>query len=74
MIYIYEWKPDQRIKEFELKINRSLVDPILDNCKLVMDHLDREVVPDRPSWAINDQAAGCKYCPYKETCWNGPTD
>jgi rubrerythrin len=74
MIYIYEWKPDQRIKEFELKINRSLVEPILDNCKLVMDHLDREVLPDRPTWAINDQANGCKYCPYKETCWNGPTD
>lgn len=71
MIYIYEWKPDQKIKEFELKFNKSLVDPLLENCKLVIDHLDREEVPKRPTWAINDAASGCKYCSYKETCWNG---
>lgn len=73
MIYIYEWKPDQKIKEFALTFNQSIVDPLLENCKLVIDHLERGVVPKRPTWAINEAASGCKYCPYKETCWNGTT-
>lgn len=69
IIFIYEWKPTQEIKEFVLKYNPDIINPILDNCKLVMSHLDDNVVPDRPEWARNKSCQGCKYCPYKKVCW-----
>jgi hypothetical protein len=74
MIYIYEWKPNQKVKEFELRYNADIVAPLLEACKTVMHHLEEDTVPDRPSWAYNKSCNGCKYCPFKETCWNGKAD
>lgn len=69
IIFIYEWKPTQEIKEFIVKYNPDIVNPILNNCKLVLSHLDSNTTPDRPEWAVAKTCAGCKYCPYKAVCW-----
>jgi hypothetical protein len=69
IVFIYEWKPSQDIKEFVLKYNPDIINPILDNCKLVISHLDDNVVPDKPDWARNKSCQGCKFCPYKKVCW-----
>lgn len=71
MVFIYEWKPTQQVKEFEIKFQPEVVEPVLQQCKLVMAHLESDTVPDRPEWAVNKSCSGCKYCPYKEVCWNG---
>ena len=71
IIFIYEWKPTQQVKEFEVKFQPEIIAPVLENCKVVMDHLADNTVPDKPKWATNKSCGGCKYCPYKEVCWNG---
>lgn len=69
IVFIYEWKPTQAVKEFVLKYNSEIVDPILENCKTVIAHLDANTIPDRPTWAESPTSNGCKYCPYKKGCW-----
>lgn len=70
MIFIYEWKPSQLVKEFEVKFQPELIEDVLANCVTVMSHLEENTVPERPEWASNKSVSGCKYCPYKDTCWN----
>lgn len=70
IIFIYEWKPTQQVKEFEVKFQPELIEEILSNCKLVMSHLDEGTVPNRPEWASSKSSNGCKYCLYKDMCWN----
>ena len=68
IIFLYEWKPTQEVKEFIVNYNEDIVNPILDNCKLVLNHLESGVTPSRPDWAAKT-SAGCKYCPYIKECW-----
>jgi len=69
IVYLYEWKPTQDVKEFSLRFNKDLVQPILDNCRRLLLSLEKEIPPMRPMWAEKPTSSGCKYCPYKETCW-----
>lgn len=70
IIFIYEWKPTQEVKEFSVKYNEDIVAPILMNCAQIIDALDNGWIPERPDWAIDKNSKGCKYCPYKKVCWN----
>lgn len=69
IVFIYEWKPSQQVKEFEVKFNPEIVAPILAGCKTVMEHLEAGVAPERPEWATSKSCAGCKFCPFKKTCF-----
>lgn len=73
IIFIYEWKPTQQVKEFEVKFQQEIMAPMLETCRLILDHLESNSVPTRPEWAVNKSCNGCKYCPYREVCWNGTT-
>jgi rubrerythrin len=70
IVFIYEWKPTQATKEFVVKYNSDIVDPILENCKSVIAHLDASTIPDRPEWAESSSSSGCKFCSYKKECWS----
>jgi hypothetical protein len=70
IVFIYEWKPTQEVKEFVLKYNPQVVEPLIENCKSVIQALDEGTVPERPEWAINNKCRGCQYCPYKKVCWS----
>jgi hypothetical protein len=70
MIFIYEWKADQQVKEFEIKYQPELIKDVLEGCKTVIEHLETQSTPPRPQWAVNKSCSGCKYCPFKEHCWN----
>lgn len=69
IIFIYEWKPTQEVKEFKVTYQEELVQPIIDNCKTVINHLENNEIPEQPHWAISASCNGCKYCPYKKECW-----
>lgn len=69
LVFIYEWKATQEVKEFTIKYIPELVQPILDNCKRVMAALDGKIPPMRPAWAESVSCSGCKFCPFKDTCW-----
>lgn len=69
MTFLYEWKPTQEVKEFVVGFTPELVQPMLDNCKRLMTALEGDVPPMRPMWAEEPTCNGCKFCPYKKTCW-----
>lgn len=69
IVFIYEWKPTQAVKEFELTFNQDIIDPILSGCKTVIQHLEDNVVPDKPAWAKGKSCEGCNYCPFKAVCY-----
>jgi hypothetical protein len=69
IVFIYEWKPTQAVKEFEVKYNADIVEPILAGCKTVMHHLELNVAPDKPAWATSRSCEGCKFCLFKKECY-----
>ena len=69
-IVIYEWKPTQEVKEFHLTLDMDLVQPMLDGAKELLEHLEDGTPPPRPEGAR--KSGMCKYCPYKNYCWEQP--
>lgn len=72
IVFIYEWKPTQAVKEFEVRFNPDIVAPILKGCKQVMTHLEDNTTPERPSWAVGKSCDGCKWCEFKKECYESP--
>lgn len=68
-VILYEWKPTQEVKEFSIKFNQDLVQPMLDNCTRLMSALETTIPPMRPMWAEEPTSYGCKFCSYRNTCW-----
>jgi hypothetical protein len=69
MVFIYEWKPTQEVKEFTVQFQQELVDPILTACETVVRALDSTIPPMRPSWVAGPEHKTCKVCPHRKTCW-----
>lgn len=70
IVFIYEWKPTQAVKEFEVKYNPDIVAPMLEGCKVVLKHLEDKTAPQRPDWANAPTSPGCKFCPFKKVCYS----
>lgn len=69
MIFIYEWKPTQDVKEFIIEYQPEIMEPIIAGCQQVVEHLDSDVAPSRPVWASNIHP-DCRKCPYVKECWS----
>ena len=69
-IVIYEWKPSQDVKEFQLSYDKELVRPMLNGAEEVIRHLEAGVVPLKPSSATHKSCQFCRFCPYKNHCWS----
>jgi len=69
MVFLYEWKPNQDVKEFTVVYNARLVERALAGAQLVTDALDIGRPPPRPRWAADEQVATCRSCAYRMTCW-----
>lgn len=67
-IILYEWKPDQSVKEFTVKYSLEAVNDMLEGAKRVIDALDDDVLPNRPAHFMKSKE--CRFCPYKDRCWN----
>lgn len=68
-IVLYEYKPNQACKEFEVKFQPALIEHILAAAALVKQNLEQGTLIDRPVWATEDHKT-CKQCPYKTACWS----
>jgi CRISPR/Cas system-associated exonuclease Cas4 (RecB family) len=72
--YIYEPKFITAYpKEFEIKFNPQIVEPLLKQCRLIKLSLERERPPKRPLWA-EVKCTNCQRCPFKTTCWGNRED
>lgn len=69
LVFLYEWKPTQDVKEFKVSFQPELVEGILATCAMVKKCVQSGIPPMRPTWVENADNKTCKSCPYRETCW-----
>lgn len=69
IIFIYEWKPTQDVKEFIVEYQPEIMEPIIAGCQQVVEHLDGDNPPPRPTWATETHSE-CKKCPFNKECWS----
>lgn len=69
IVFIYEWKPTQDVKEFRVKYNSDFIAGVLDVAEEVSSSLSSGTVPSRPPWAESPEARSCSSCEYRSTCW-----
>lgn len=68
-VFIYEWKPNQDVKEFSVKFQPELIESTLSGCNSVIRGLESGIPPMRPAWVEDSTSATCKNCLYKKVCW-----
>lgn len=68
-IVLYEWKPNQEVREFAVKFDPDVVKPMLDKCDAIIQAIEDETPPPKPEAAVNKSCNLCQYCDYKSTCW-----
>lgn len=69
IVFIYECKWNQQVKEFTIHFDKSKIAAILSKCKEVAQaRIDRRP-PLRPLWVVDSDDAVCKKCAYKSVCW-----
>jgi len=73
IIFIYEWKPTQDVKEFSVKYNPELISNILKTAEVVVDAVRNPMPPATPEWATKD-GKKCGSCEYRNTCWGQSAD
>lgn len=69
IVFIYEWKPTQAVKEFVMKYNPKTIQRNLAAIEWVAEALEVERPPKRPHWAEDEDSRNCKSCVYRSTCW-----
>lgn len=69
IVFIYEFKPTQQVKEFILKYQPEIIEDILDKALDVKYALKKGEPPERPEWAIDEESPVCRTCPFKSICW-----
>jgi len=70
IVFIYEFKPTQAVKEFVVEYNKSLIAPLLETAKAVTIGVENGLPPSRPSWAEDPEGKVCASCEYRRTCWS----
>lgn len=69
MVFIYECKWNQQVKEFRVRYQEALVIDLLDACLDIKYALETGKPPRRPHWAATDNT-NCGKCVYRDTCWD----
>jgi hypothetical protein len=67
-LVLYEWKPTQDVKEFNVKYSPEVVAPMLAGAKVVLNALEDELAPPRPEGFMKSKQ--CRFCAYKDACWS----
>lgn len=73
VIFLYEYKPNQAHKEFMVRFNPEISDPLFDQALDIKYALKKGTPPPRPEHTGQDKAV-CKDCPFFNHCWEATTD
>lgn len=68
MVFLYECKWNQQVKEFVVTPNFDHIAWILDSAEDVANGVRTGTAPERPGWASQTHKS-CKACPYVKECW-----
>ncbi|WP_019629614.1 hypothetical protein [Actinomadura atramentaria] len=71
MIFIYESKMNQQVKEFVVKASPRIVERKLELAGEVERAVERKVPPARPR-DVSPDSGICKGCPFNAVCWGHP--
>jgi hypothetical protein len=70
IVFIYECKWNQAVKEFVVGYNKDIIAPLLETAREVSLAVRLGSPPDRPVWAEAPTGKTCKSCEYRRTCWD----
>jgi hypothetical protein len=73
VIFLYEYKATQAHKEFVVKYNPEIAEPLFESALDVKYALKKGKPPPRPEFCGVDKKT-CKDCPFFSTCWETATD
>lgn len=68
MVFLYEFKANQAVKEFTIGLSDRIIDPLLENAHVIREGLEKQVAPRRPVHAGKTTAL-CKNCPFFTHCY-----
>jgi hypothetical protein len=69
IVFIYECKWNQQVKEFTIHFDQSKIQDVLNGCLAVKRARERGKPPLKPVWATESTCSGCKKCPFNKVCW-----
>jgi hypothetical protein len=73
VIFLYEYKATQAHKEFVVKYNPEIAEPLFESALDIKYALKKGKPPPRPEFTGPDKKV-CKDCPFFSTCWETTTD
>jgi CRISPR/Cas system-associated exonuclease Cas4 (RecB family) len=73
VIFLYEYKATQATKEFVVKYNSEISEPLLDSALDIKYALKKGKPPPRPDFCGQDKKT-CKECPFFNACWETTTN
>lgn len=69
MVFLYENKDTQELKEFTVKYNQDRVDWLTEQYEFINECVETKTIPDRPEEATSKSCSYCRWCSYKLECW-----
>lgn len=73
MVFIYENKANQQTKEFTIKYQPDLIDPIIETIRDIKWAVEKGHELPRPD-GFNKQLKPCTSCPFRKHCWGEEQD
>lgn len=71
MVFLYENKDNQELKEFVVKWDEDTIESLLAEYKLINEYVANKKIPPRPATAKGKTCTTCRWCDFKETCHPG---
>lgn len=70
MIFLYENKDTQELKEFRVKWDDELVKDLVERYEYINKFVKSKKAPPRPKEATGKSCGHCRWCNYKLKCWH----
>lgn len=69
MVFLYENKDTQELKEFTVGYDQERVDWLKEQYESINEYVAEEKIPDRPEEATSKSCGYCRWCSFKLECW-----
>ena len=69
IIFLYENKDTQELKEIHQDKNPTLIKGVLEDYEVLNEYVENKIEPERPPSATTRGCNFCRWCDYKINCW-----
>lgn len=77
IVFLYEYKPTQDVREFSVKLNETtlaFIQPLLDSLDTITVAVREGTEVPRPEWAKTKEGPICDSCEFSSACWGVADD